>query len=148
MAGSLHKPGEWVRLIISNVRRLTVLLVGVAVMGAGFAMLVLPGPGILIVVIGLAILAREFAWAERTLDKTRARATDATMKLTGNPLGKLVFAASAAALIAGGGVAIILVDGFAPVGAGLVFAGVCALAVLLPRTRKWMTSSTGHHPGQ
>ena len=144
MAGSLHKPGEWFRLIMSNVRRLTVLLIGVAVMGAGFAMLVLPGPGIVIVVIGLAILAREFAWAERTLDKTRARATDATMKLTANPLGRLVFAASAASLIVGGGIAIILVDGFAPVGIGLVFAGVCALAVLLPRTRKWMESSSGN----
>ena len=110
-------------------------------MGAGFAMLVLPGPGILVVVIGLAILAREFAWAERTLDKTRARASDATMKLTKNPLGRLVFAATAAALIVGGGVAIILVDGFVPVGIGSVFAGVCALAVLLPRTRRWMESS-------
>lgn len=148
MAGSLQKPGEWFRLIMTNVRRLTVLLIGIAVMGAGFAMLVLPGPGILIVVIGLAILAREFAWAERTLDRTRARATDATMKLTANPLGRLVFAASAASLIVGGGVAIALVDGFAPVGIGLVFAGVCALAVLLPRTRKWIESSSAReeHP--
>lgn len=146
MARRLHTPGEWLRLIISNVRRLTVLLVGAAVMGAGIAMLVLPGPGILIVVIGLAILAREFAWAERTLDRTRARATDATMKLTGNPLGKLLFATTAAALIVGGGVAIILVDGFAPVGIGSVFAGVCALAVLLPRTRRWM-ESTSAKPG-
>lgn len=141
MARGLHTPSEWLRLIISNVRRLTVLLIGAAVMGAGFAMLVLPGPGILVVVIGLAILAREFAWAERTLDKTRARATDATMKLTKSPLGRMVFAVTAAALIVGGGVAIILVDGFAPVGLGSVFAGVCALAVLLPRTRRWIESS-------
>ena len=32
---------------------------------AGFAMLVLPGPGIIVIILGLAILATEFAWAER-----------------------------------------------------------------------------------
>lgn len=122
-----------------------VLMLGLAVMGAGLAMLVLPGPGILVVVIGLAILAREFAWAERTLDRTKARASDATLKLTSNKFGKMVFAVSAASLILGGGVGIMLFDGFAPVGVGAVFAGVCALAVLMPQVRRWIAQSAHMH---
>jgi uncharacterized protein (TIGR02611 family) len=46
---------------------------GVAVIGGGIALLglvlvPLPGPGWLIVFLGLGILATEFAWAERLLD--------------------------------------------------------------------------------
>jgi uncharacterized protein (TIGR02611 family) len=37
---------------------------------AGLAMIPLPGPGLLIVAAGLAILALEFAWAERWLERT------------------------------------------------------------------------------
>jgi tellurite resistance protein TerC len=53
-------------------------LVGVSVGGgglliAGVAMLVLPGPGLLVIVAGLALLAREFAWAQKPLDAGRAR---------------------------------------------------------------------------
>jgi uncharacterized protein (TIGR02611 family) len=42
---------------------------GFTVLAAGLAMLVLPGPGIPVIVIGLALLALEFAWAERMLEK-------------------------------------------------------------------------------
>ena len=34
----------------------------------------LPGPGLLVIVAGLAILATEYAWARSLLDKTRSRA--------------------------------------------------------------------------
>ena len=33
-------------------------------------MLALPGPGVLVIILGLVILATEFAWAERMLDRT------------------------------------------------------------------------------
>ncbi len=39
-------------------------------------MLVLPGPGIVAIGVGLALLAGEFAWARRLLDWLKARATD------------------------------------------------------------------------
>lgn len=52
-------------------RRLVVRIVfaftGLVVLLGGLAMLVLPGPGLLVVVIGLGMLALEFAWAERLL---------------------------------------------------------------------------------
>lgn len=48
-----------------------VLLVGLALAGAGLAMLVLPGPGWAALILGLVVLATEFAWAERALDPVR-----------------------------------------------------------------------------
>jgi hypothetical protein len=41
----------------------------------GLAMLVLPGPGLLVIAAGLAMLALEFAWAERVLERTLDRMT-------------------------------------------------------------------------
>ena len=73
----LHTPLEWLRWIGRNTRRLLVLLVGFAVVGAGIAMLVLPGPGMLVIMVGLAVLGTEFAWAERALDTAKAKAAAA-----------------------------------------------------------------------
>ena len=50
--------------------RAAVALAGFVVVLAGLAMIPLPGPGLLIVAAGLAILALEFAWAERWLERT------------------------------------------------------------------------------
>ena len=47
--------------------RLALALVGTMVTLAGLAMLVLPGPGIVVVILGLGILAQVFPWAERLL---------------------------------------------------------------------------------
>lgn len=41
---------------------------------AGIALLVLPGPGFVLVAAGLAVLATEFEWAKRPLDLARRRA--------------------------------------------------------------------------
>lgn len=43
---------------------------GFALLGAGLAMLVLPGPGLLVLALGLAVLALEFAWAETLLQRS------------------------------------------------------------------------------
>jgi uncharacterized protein (TIGR02611 family) len=58
-----------------HLERNRVIRVGIAAFGflvvlAGLAMLVLPGPGLLVIAIGLGILALEFAWAERLLERT------------------------------------------------------------------------------
>jgi uncharacterized membrane protein YfcA len=49
--------------------RILVMLGGFAALAGGLALLVLPGPGIPLVVVGLGLLALEFAWAERALAK-------------------------------------------------------------------------------
>lgn len=51
--------------------RVTVAVVGCAVVLAGIAMLVLPGPGWLAIFLGLAILGTEFSFARRINDWLR-----------------------------------------------------------------------------
>lgn len=46
------------------------VLAGFTVFAAGAAMLVLPGPALVVIPIGLAMLSLEFAWAENLLEKT------------------------------------------------------------------------------
>lgn len=65
--------------------RVMVATVGFLVLLAGLAMLFLPGPAILVIPIGLAILSLEFIWAERLLEK--ALESGATF---GGWLGRLV----------------------------------------------------------
>jgi uncharacterized protein (TIGR02611 family) len=55
------------------VYRFVVGLLGVALTLGGLLLVPLPGPGWLIVFAGLALLATEFAWAERLLTYARHR---------------------------------------------------------------------------
>jgi uncharacterized protein (TIGR02611 family) len=54
--------------------RVGTIIVGTIVLLAGLAMLVLPGQGIITVIIGLSILARELPWAERMLEYAKKKA--------------------------------------------------------------------------
>jgi uncharacterized protein (TIGR02611 family) len=57
-----------------------VFLAGLAVVGAGVAMLVLPGPGWVVIFGGMAIWATEFVWAQLVLRWTRRKVTEAAQK--------------------------------------------------------------------
>jgi uncharacterized protein (TIGR02611 family) len=61
----------------SRIVRVVVAIFGFLVVLAGLAMLVLPGPGLLVIAIGLGILALEFVWAERLLERTVDKMEDA-----------------------------------------------------------------------
>ena len=52
-------------------RRLIVGIVGGTVLLIGIALIFLPGPAIVVIPVGLAILASEFAWARYYLNKAR-----------------------------------------------------------------------------
>ena len=54
------------------VRKLMIAVAGGSVVLIGVAMLVLPGPAILVIPLGLVILATEFVWAKRWLKNARA----------------------------------------------------------------------------
>jgi uncharacterized protein (TIGR02611 family) len=60
---------------IKIVRRIIVAVVGATVLLIGIALLVLPGPAFIVIPIGLAILATEFAWARHWLNKVRGMAS-------------------------------------------------------------------------
>jgi uncharacterized protein (TIGR02611 family) len=55
------------------IRRLIRICIGSFLLVVGVLLLVLPGPGWLMIAIGLGILARDVAWAERLLERVRDR---------------------------------------------------------------------------
>jgi len=62
---------------IKQAKRLVVAVVGFTVLLIGIAMIVLPGPAIVVIPIGLGILATEFVWARRLLRKVKAKIREA-----------------------------------------------------------------------
>ena len=58
------------RLGLANrprVRKLIVAVIGSTVVLFGLALIILPGPAVVVVPLGLALLATEFAWARRLI---------------------------------------------------------------------------------
>src|SRR5690606_32504186 len=54
------RPAEVIRFIGRSAKRVAVSVVGGALVVGGLVMLVLPGPGMLVVVLGFAVLATEY----------------------------------------------------------------------------------------
>src|SRR5690606_75588 len=73
----MHPLGTLLRFIWRSGKRAAVFTIGVALLAVGFVMFVTPGPGIVLVIAGLALLATEFAWAEHLLDRAKAQAARA-----------------------------------------------------------------------
>lgn len=73
----MHSLTEVLDWIWRSSKRIVVFVVGVALVAVGLAMFILPGPGIVVVLIGLAVLATEFVWAETALTKAREKAAQA-----------------------------------------------------------------------
>ena len=63
--------GEAVDKTYKLARRIAIAVVGTTVLLVGVALIVLPGPAIVVIPIGLAILSVEFAWARLWLKKVR-----------------------------------------------------------------------------
>lgn len=73
-------------LIVNTLRqawRLIVIVVGFTVLLIGLALLVLPGPAFVVIPVGLAILATEFVWASRLLDRVKREARRVASAVTG-----------------------------------------------------------------
>jgi uncharacterized protein (TIGR02611 family) len=81
-----HPLSQIVRFIGRSGKRIAVTVVGFAVLIAGIVLMVTPGPGVLVIVAGLAILASEWAWAERALDRAKAGGKIVLEQATASPL--------------------------------------------------------------
>jgi uncharacterized protein (TIGR02611 family) len=57
--------------VVTRIKRLIKLVFGFTILAAGVAMLVLPGPGWVVIAVALAILAGEYVWARTLLDKLK-----------------------------------------------------------------------------
>lgn len=56
---------------IKTIKRIIITIIGFTVLIIGMAMIMLPGPAIIVIPLGLAILASEFLWARRLLKKIK-----------------------------------------------------------------------------
>ena len=60
------------KLLVTSLRKLVIAIIGGTILLIGVALIVLPGPAFIVIPIGLAILATEFAWARRALARAKA----------------------------------------------------------------------------
>ena len=72
-----------IHLTYKAARRVAVLVVGSSIVLFGIVLLVTPGPGLLVIPVGLAILGLEFAWARRWLRKVREGVSNHGARLRG-----------------------------------------------------------------
>lgn len=68
---------------LRHAKRVIVGVVGITIVLIGLALLVLPGPGLIVVIIGLGILATEFVWARSLLEKAKHHYHKTKHKITG-----------------------------------------------------------------
>ncbi len=122
--------------VTGYVRRTSIFVAGATVTAAGVAMVVLPGPGVLVVFLGLMILATEFAWAARALDPVRLRARDATAQLRASRRARLTSTATATALITIGVGTLAILDQHRMLGVAALTAGLGTLVVLTPAVER------------
>jgi tellurite resistance protein TerC len=67
--------------MLKYARRIIIFVVGMSVLLFGIALLVLPGPAFVVIPVGLAILATEYAWARRWLRAIKESAEKGAEKL-------------------------------------------------------------------
>jgi len=58
---------------VKQAKHLVVIVIGFTILAIGIAVIVLPGPAIVVIPGGLALLATEFIWAKRLLVAVKAR---------------------------------------------------------------------------
>ena len=61
--------------LLRHTKRVVLAVIGATLLVIGVALLVLPGPGTVVILLGLAVLAVEFAWARTLLRNVKERLT-------------------------------------------------------------------------
>lgn len=120
-------------------KRIAVLVAGGLVLLVGVALLVLPGPGLLLVLAGLLILANEFPAVEKCVDPVQDRAMKAAEDSVSSPLRIAGSVLAGLALIAAGVLWGLFPDlplGGWPTGSSLMLSGVILLALLVYSYRR------------
>jgi uncharacterized protein (TIGR02611 family) len=72
----IHKAKLAISRLPGPMRRLLVFVIGFSMLAIGIAFIFLPGPALLVIPAGLAILAIEYPWARRLLRVLRERIID------------------------------------------------------------------------
>ena len=74
-----------VDLTLRQAKRVVVIVVGFTVLLIGIVMIVAPGPALVVIPLGLAILATELAWARKLLRRVRDKAVETRNRFRGKP---------------------------------------------------------------
>jgi hypothetical protein len=122
------------------VKRYAIMVAGGVILLIGIALLVLPGPGLLLVLAGLLVLANEFPSVERYIDPVQDRAMQAAEQSVSSPLrltGSILFGLG----MIGAGVAWGLLGdrvplGGWPTGSSLILSGLIVLGLLVYSYRR------------
>ena len=119
------------------VKKSAVTILGAALLLVGLAMMILPGPGILVIVAGLAVLATEYVWARSLLDRAKTQAEKvqaAAVASRWRTAGTVVFALGMLGL----GIAMMIVELDVPFWGG-VTGGVLIVTALILITTTYLT---------
>ncbi|MFE7752188.1 PGPGW domain-containing protein [Streptomyces sp. NPDC057428] len=116
------------------VSRAAALVGGGALLLTGLALLVLPGPGLLLVLAGLLVLSRQFPSLTRYVDPVQGRALRAAADSVASPLRIAASVLTGLALLAAGlvwGLEPRLPFGGWPTGVGLIVSSLVLFALLV-----------------
>jgi Putative transmembrane protein (PGPGW) len=133
-------------MVVRHIRRAVVTVLGLAIVALGAALLVLPGPGFLVIAAGMALLATEYEWARRALDATKDRALQAAEQATKHWWTSAITIATGVGMLALG-VALIVVEQLPlsgiGTGTGIIIGALALLATAIYAIR---TPGYGSHP--
>jgi tellurite resistance protein TerC len=60
------------KAVAAPLRKIIIAVIGGTILLIGIALIVLPGPAFIVIPIGLAVLATEFAWAQSALERAKS----------------------------------------------------------------------------
>ena len=69
------------KLNLRSIKKIIIAVIGFTILIIGVLMIVLPGPAFIVIPLGLAILATEFVWAKKWLDKVKQKISEQKQKL-------------------------------------------------------------------
>jgi len=73
---------------VKQAKRVIKIVMGFTVLLLGLIMLVTPGPGIVTIILGLAILGTEFVWAKKLMKRFEKEAVNAKNSFVNNYINK------------------------------------------------------------
>ena len=65
-------------ILYKQIRKLVIFLIGISIVLIGCVLFFTPGPAIIVIPIGLAVLATEFIWAKKLLKKFKETTSSIT----------------------------------------------------------------------
>ncbi len=64
-------------------KRIAIAVIGISILAVGIVMIITPGPALVLIPVGLAILGLEFAWARVWLKRLRENLSSRNMRAHG-----------------------------------------------------------------